>query len=436
MFVDESATHYAHEMFAPFAWVDGILLAPLPIKIRTLDLIMLLVAVTGAKGQQVRLMRTMLYLAMGTTVLWFFLGVLRGGDARMASWQVYLMLAMPVTAFAVAGAFTKAAHYRTLAKAIVAAGFYRAVMCLIYYFGYVRPSGLEPPATLTTHEDSVLWVVTAMIVVVNWLNNRDVMAKLGAFLGMPVLILAIHFNNRRLAWMSLFLCLIVLYFLMPKSKPKNRLRKVARMIVPVVATYVMVGWGRTEPIFKPVAAFSTVSEASDNSTKARNVENLSLIATASFGSLTGTGWGHRYIELSNRYSIAHATELWPYVPHNSILGLFAYTGFLGVMGFWMIFPTAMLLHARTVVVSSHPMIRGVGLLGVLSLVVALNQLFGDMGIFEKSNMYMIGMSMGAAMRVPIEAEAWTTRSPPDLKRPGAPPPEPPPIEVEVRRVGA
>ena len=39
-------------------------------------------------------------------------------------------------------------------------------------------------------------------------------------------------------------------------------------------------------------------------------------------------------------------ELWPYVPHNSILGLLAYTGILGFAGYWLAFPTAVFLNAR------------------------------------------------------------------------------------------
>src|SRR6185369_15492758 len=118
------------------------------------------------------------------------------------------------------------------------------------------------------------------------------------FLGMPIIILAIQFNNRRLAWVSFVFSLALLYLLLPASAPKRRLNRMGLFLLPVLLGYVVIGWGRPERIYSP---------------------------------LTGTGWGHKYVELSNKYTIAAQMELWQYIPHNSSLGLFAYTGLLGIM---------------------------------------------------------------------------------------------------------
>jgi len=329
----------------------------------------------------------------------------------MASWQVYMVLAAVATAFAVAGTHRKPAHFRALAKIILVAALYRAVMCLVFYFGHVRDSGVEAPATFTSHDDTVLWVVAIMFLVVNALHQRGALALGALALGAPLMVAAIQLNNRRLAWMSLAGSLVALYYVLPRSASKTRLRLAATVLVPVIAVYVAVGWSNPVGIFKPVGAFSTVSDASDSSTKARNVENLSLIATARFNPLTGTGWGHGYIELSNRYSIARATELWPFIPHNSVLGLFAYTGMLGVMGLWMMFPTAVFLHARVARIAAEPEARAIGIMGVLMLVVCLNQMFGDMGIQSRPTMYMLAVAFGAALTVPANTGAWPAAVP-------------------------
>jgi hypothetical protein len=153
-----------------------------------------------------------------------------------------------------------------------------------------------------------------------------------------------------------------------------------------------------------------MSEASDNSTKSRNNENLSLIATGGYSPLTGTGWGHKFVLLSWTF-VANTTDLWAYIPHNSVLALFAFTGILGVTGFWMVFPVAVFLHARTARVTNHPSFRTIGVLGVVVIVVCLNQLFGDMGIFSRPNMYMLSFSLAAALRIPVEAGAWQEGKP-------------------------
>jgi O-antigen ligase len=201
--------------------------------------------------------------------------------------------------------------------------------------------------------------------------------------------------------------MVALYFLVPPSPVKRRLKRMAIACMPLLVIYVAVGWGRPEKVFKPLQSLSSVSSKPDSSTLARNVENLSLIATANYSSgVMGTGWGHKYVELSNKYTIADAMELWQYVPHNSILGLLGFTGFLGVLGFWMMFPVTIFLLARTALQAQDPRARSVGLVGVMSTIACLNQMFGDMGIFSWITMYFLSMVWGAALRVPAESGAW------------------------------
>jgi hypothetical protein len=231
-------------------------------------------------------------------------------------------------------------------------------------------------------------------------------SRLYAGVGVPILLYAIQINNRRLAWVSLIGAIVAFYALLRPGKVKTRIRRALLVFVPIVVAYVAIGWGRTERIFKPLAAFATVSTVEDASTKARNVENLGLIATANQGWITGTGWGHKYIELSNKYSIAAAMELWQYVPHNSILGLFAFTGFLGVVGIWLRIPTAVFLLARTARLARRPSERAVGIIGVTTLVICCNQTYGDMGMFSPVTLYTMAMSFAMAMRIPSEAQVW------------------------------
>src|SRR5207247_1147186 len=104
-------------------------------------------------------------------------------------------------------------------------------------------------------------------------------------------------------WVSLAGSLAVLYALLPPSAIKRKLNRIALWMVPVMGLYVVVGTGRSGRIFKPLQSLTSASSKPDASTLARNVENLSLIATAATDPRTGTGWGHKYIELSNKYTI-------------------------------------------------------------------------------------------------------------------------------------
>jgi hypothetical protein len=407
---------YGEHVWTPTLWVQGVFFDPI-VQLRLFDLCLVVALLVGlgsrdGKGARVRPMRSALLLAAGTIIAWFGWGVLRGGDSRAASWQIYLLLGGILASFALAANFRTAEHYILLAKAYVLAAFYRATFCLIFYFGYVRtatfgPEG--PPATMTTHDDTVLWVSAIVLLLVNAIELRGRRSVLIAVVGIPILLLAIQENNRRLAWVSLIGALIPLYALLRPGKAKSAAKRGIMYLAPVFLAYVVIGWGRPEKIFKPLASFETVSTGEDASTLARNAENLGLIYTANAnGWVMGTGWGHKYIELTNKYSIASAFELWQYVPHNSILGLLAFLGTVGFTGFWLRLPIGVFFHSRVARLASRPIDRAVGLACVPIVVICCNQMYGDMGCFSLVTMYTLGAVFAAALRVPIESKTWGT----------------------------
>jgi hypothetical protein len=414
MVVNESdaTTLYSRYTFAPFAWVQPLLFDALPIRVRPFDLLMLailIVASSKRRASQGRLaapMRNALYLAMGTVVLWFVYGVATGGDARAASWQTYLMLSAVLTAFTVASTFHTAEHFATLAKAVVAAALYRAVMCWIFYFAYM-PSIVPNLEYATAHDDSVVWVISILWVLVHALTRRSRGTTLVSGVIAIILLGAIQWNNRRLAWVGLVMALATAFFLLPHGPARRRVVRILWVTVPIVAIYAAVGWGRSERIFVPLRSIATVTTQEDSSTRARNVENLGLIATVrASNAIAGTGWGHGYIEVSSKYSIARFFELWPYIPHNSILGLLAYTGILGFSGYWLAFPTAIFLNSRVARLGSTQALRNAGLAGCVSMVVCANQMFGDMGVFSLRTMYLLAATYAVALRLPAVAGVW------------------------------
>ncbi|MGH7270535.1 MAG: hypothetical protein ACREJ3_08905, partial [Polyangiaceae bacterium] len=251
---DDATTVYRAYMGAPLAWVEPLLVDALPIKLRLFDVLMLgiLVFSSGrrdARGPRTPPMRNALFLVVGTLVTWFAYGMLRGGDARCASWQTYLMLSMVLTAFTIAANFHTAEHYALLAKTLIAVAVYRGVMCWIFYFAYIQPGSVYPvPIDLTTHHDTVIWVTAIIILIVNALDARSLRITLRNLAGILFFVGAIQFNTRRLAWVSLIMALIVTYFLLPHGAVRRRAKRVVVGMVPVLLLYTVVGWGRKEKI--------------------------------------------------------------------------------------------------------------------------------------------------------------------------------------------
>jgi hypothetical protein len=414
--VEEGRSTYAEHMFAPFRWVHAWLLDPVA-NVRPIDALFAALLVFALmrgrpRGPTVRPLRRTLIGAVAVTLFALAYGLATGGSVRFAGWQVYLPLATILATFTLATVLRSAEDFIGLGRAIVAAGVCHAVMCLLFHFLYIRPGLIVPqPEYEGTHDDTVLWTVGIALVLVQALQSPTTRNRLVAAFVVPLLLAAIQFNRRRLAWVSLAGCLIVLYFLQPPSAARRRINRVVAVIAPVLLIYAAVGWGRTEGVFRPLRAFQTVSTDEDASTKARNVENLGLIATANRGWILGTGWGHGYVEVSNKYQI-YMFELWDYVPHNSVLGLFAYTGYVGFVGYWMAFPMAAFLHARLARQGIRPAERLAGTLGLMQLVACADQWYGDMGSFSAVTAYALAASFAAALRLPIAAGVWAGRAQP------------------------
>lgn len=403
---------YGKHMFAPFHWVHTVLFDPI-FAVRPLDAILVFVlAYASLRGKKhagmVSPMRRALFIAVGAVVLALVYGLARGGDARAAGWQSYLMFTTVLATFTFAAVNTTAEHYVAILRMEVVASVYRAAMGMIFYAFYVRNGTVFPnPGYVTSHEDSVLWTISIGFLLVQTVQTPSAKVRWLAGVIVPFLLIAVQLNNRRLAWISLGGELLALYVMIPPSVVKRRVKRAAAILVPVLALYAAVGWGKTEGIFRPLQAFQSVSSAEDNSTKARIVENLGLIATANQSSwLMGTGWGHKYVEISDRYQI-YMFELWPYVPHNGVLGLLAYTGLVGFFGYWMTLPIAVFLHARTAKSAARPIDRMIGLVGVMQIVACANQWYGDMGYFQVESMYVLATCFAAALRIPIRSGVWS-----------------------------
>ena len=422
LFADDAETTYAHHGVSPFfGWVHSIQYEHVPFKVRPFDLFLAGRARrrrhsrNGAKTKRVLPMRNAMLVQLVTLRRMVRLRRrLQGGDAHTASWQTYLMLSTIWLTFVVAQHFHTAAHYVLLAKALIASAIYRAVMLWYAYFRVVRPGLITPfPEFVTSHDDSVLWVGAILIVIVDALHRRSLARDgRGAVLLFVLFLGAILWNTRRLAWVSLGAGGVAILALIPQGRMRTASRGGTRSSAGRCSRSTSgIGMGSTSRIFRPLQAISTVSTQEDASTKARNVENLGLIATAHAASpWIGTGWGEPYISLSNKYSIAQKFELWQNEPHNSILGLLAFTGVFGFTGYWLAFPTAVFLNARVARLARSAQARNCGVIGVALLIVCANQLYGDMGLFYHKPMYVLSVCFAMAMRLPAAEGVWRRRA--------------------------
>lgn len=389
----------------------------LPIKMSPLELLCIGVLLTSGAKWKARcappMIRAIHVSLASIAFCWVYGVVLRGGETKPTFTQAHTWIVSMVFALAVARlALARADLYR-LGKALLCAAVYRSLMAFILYAFVVRDLPTLPP-TMTTHADTVLFCMGLLVATSHALEARTKAAVGALLVSAPIILLAIVLNNRRVAWASLGMGLVVLYALLPKSAGRARTRKRILVVVgPIVALYVAIGWGHTEGIFQPIAAFSSMGGGKrDSSTKARDNENLGLVMMVKERPLLGTGFGHQWYELDSTLTVPVSVfPMYHYLPHNSMLALFAFTGSVGFAGMWMVLPVSVYLNRRAHLRATHPVDRSAAAVGITAVVVVMNQMYGDMGIINMTPMLILGAGLGAASRLAPLVGAWPSSGP-------------------------
>lgn len=413
--VAEPPTMYESKLWTP-ARLVGWFTFVLPIKLMPFEIlcIVLLIACAGRRRAGIArpVVRT-IYVSFATVVLWAIYGMADGALLKPIHTQTHIWLFALVFALTTMNVLTTAADFRRLANAIVYAGLWRSCTAITFYM-MVRGSW-PMPVVMTSHDDSVLFVAAILILVSRAIEHRTRRTLDHVFLAAPLILLAIVVNNRRLAWSGLAGGVLIVYFMLPaKSVVTRRLNNYLMAAAPVLTIYAIVGWGRPEPIFKPLSAFASMGSANaggklDASTKARDNENVGMVIMVEQRPLLGTGLGHEFLEVDSSFSVPR--EVYPmyhFSPHNSVLAVLAFYGGLGFIGLWLIHPVSAYFNARAYRSSKDPVERTVAVLGIVQVWLYLNQAFGDMGITYLTPATIAGAGIAASARLAVSSGAWSS----------------------------
>src|SRR5262249_10333738 len=150
-----------------------------------------------------------------------------------------------------------------------------------------------------------------------------------ALMFLPVLIAGMISNHRRMVWVQIGMAFATLYFATPMNPMKYRIRKVVWSLIPLGIIYIILGWNHPTGFFGPVGMIRAVVEPGmDLSAQTREIENYDLIFTVRQNPILGIGYGNGYIQVIGLPPMGYDLE--PYIPHNSILGLWAFCGYFGI----------------------------------------------------------------------------------------------------------
>jgi hypothetical protein len=346
----------------------------------------------------------------GVAWMWVY-GLARGeADVPNSLWQVQRVAYLPVLVFLFQRAFRRPRDTAALGKVIVSAACLKAIVAI-----YVRVTVAPPPGEYfllyaTTHADSMLFAVAFCAVLALVIHRRGRKRSFLVALVLPLLLAGMVANGRRLVWVELAAGIAAVVALTPWSTAKRTALRSAIATSPLLLAYGLAGWSSSAAVFQPVHVLrSVVDSKADPSTLWRDLENYDLFYTLRHNPVLGTGYGHGYTEIVWLPDVSSAYALYRFLPHNSILGLWAYGGFVGFTALWTMLIVGLFLAARAYRYAVTVDDRTVALTAVAIVVVYLVYCYGDLGLGTWTSVFMVAPAFAIASKLAVSTGAWPSR---------------------------
>jgi hypothetical protein len=344
-----------------------------------------------------------------TIVFTFLVGKWRGGQMSFALWQIDRVIYLPWVFLLCQAAFTQPKDYLSVGKVMLGAATLRAAQAI--WVRMVVPATDDPltgESTLpyaTTHNDSMLFATGFVALVALVLNRAGPKYLRLVWVCGPILFWGMLANHRRIVWVEIILVIATIYLMTDMNAFKRKLNKLALIMTPIVAGYVAVGWGSQAGVFKPVRVIrSAVDSSSDMSTMWRDLENFNLVFTLRQFPVTGVGYGNGFWEMWPMPPVPYDLER--YIPHNSILGLFCYGGFLGYAGITALWVGGVFFCIRAYHHCKAPLEKAAALAALAAILVYYLQCFGDMGLGSWTGVYLVAPAIAIACKLTVASGAW------------------------------
>ncbi len=367
--------------------------------------------------------------ALGLAALALFalaaFGVARGGDLQAAKMQTQGYLQLLAVAYLFGVSLRGTVDYRWLGRVIVIGAAIKAAMAL-----WVRATlpaqfpdrwgVMRDLEYATNHGDSLVFAC-AVAVLLGPLFHQPTRRQLWAFaLIVPFIIAGLIANDRRIAWVQLGLVVAAFFLMNPAAALSRRTARALVLVSPLLVAYVLVGWSSSARIFGPVSFVRNIvqperSDGSlDRSTLFRDIENFNLVQTFRPNPVLGTGFGHPFVQAVEGDSLADFVD-YEFLPHNSMLGVFAFTGAAGFTALFSTLVVGMLLAARAAAraATADAAIAAVAVIGCLASYIV--HLWADIGFTEAPTIFLVGLALAIAGQLAVSTGEWRQTAPPAVK---------------------
>jgi len=352
------------------------------------------------------------YVALLGAVFVWLSGLVRSGDFSMSLWQLNSVIYLPFIFLMFHVGLRGPKDHEALAKVVLAAATYKALLAIYVMHTFRVPydpqTGSDKLAYATTHADSILFADAFILILAGLLERIGKRMKWLAIGLLPILAFGMISNNRRLVWVQVALVFLTVYIVAADGPIKRLVRRALTVATPIIIVYLLLGWNSGGgSFFKPARMMRSVVDAkSDGSSLWRELENYNLIASFQSAPITGLGFGNPYVEFVPMPAVDYSLER--YVPHNGILGLWCYCGYVGYAALTMLWAGGVFFAMRAYHATKDRQYRAAGLVSFGAVLVYIVQSWGDLGLGSWTGVFSVGPAIAIAGKLCEATGQWSS----------------------------
>src|SRR5262249_5594540 len=133
------------------------------------------------------------------------------------------------------------------------------------------------------------------------------------------------------------------------------------------------------------------------------------IATLRINPFFGTGFGHEFAEPVSTDNVSLAFQEFRYLPHNSVLGLWSFTGVFGFTALFLPLVVGLFFGARSSRWARRAGERTAALAAVAAIVAYVIHCWGDIGFSERLSIWLVAPALAVAGQLATTTGAWRNR---------------------------
>lgn len=328
-------------------------------------------------------------------------GIGTGGNPNVALWEVrpiFYLFAMLVLS---TNLLERREHANHLMWAAILALVVEGLVGL-YHFFFTLNASLAGVDTITEHSAAIHMNTVFVFMLAAWMMKTSPGKKLVLPLAAAVLVIPYLAAQRRAAFITLALALVLLFLILYREKPRL-FWLVAPLAAVAAIAYLVVFWNSGGALGLPAQAVKSIiapeqaSSADQSSNIYREIENINTGFTVHQKPLTGVGFGQKFYIIVPMADISFFTW-WEYFPHNSIIWIWLKTGIGGFMAMLFMVGFSILLGAQAVNRVRHPDLRAIAATATLYLVMHFTYTYVDIA-WDMQSMVYTGAVMGLISRI-------------------------------------